>query len=101
MGAFLSVGKGSTEPSVFLEMKYFGGEKKDSSPLVFVGKGKARCLLNCKTLVTSVSNILSFGINQTQITSFISSAFLSYSKLDILTTILIHNNFLCIISQTK
>jgi len=39
MGAFLSVGKGSAEPSVFLEMKYFGGEKKDSSPLVFVGKG--------------------------------------------------------------
>lgn len=40
MGAFLSVGKGSTEPSVFLEMNYFGAEKKDSSPLVFVGKGK-------------------------------------------------------------
>lgn len=40
MGAFLSVGKGSTEPSVFLEMKYSGAKTKDSSPLVFVGKGK-------------------------------------------------------------
>ncbi|XP_073239036.1 cytosol aminopeptidase-like isoform X1 [Porites lutea] len=39
MGAFLSVGKGSTEPSVFLEMKYSGAKTKDSSPLVFVGKG--------------------------------------------------------------
>ena len=41
MGAFLSVGKGSTEPSVFLEMKYSGAKTKDSSPLVFVGKGKS------------------------------------------------------------
>lgn len=40
MGAFLSVGKGSTEPSVFLEMRYSGAKTKDSSPLVFVGKGK-------------------------------------------------------------
>ena len=40
MGAFLSVGKGSSEPSVFLEMKYFGAEDTMSSPLVFVGKGK-------------------------------------------------------------
>ncbi|XP_067036489.1 cytosol aminopeptidase-like [Acropora muricata] len=39
MGAFLSVGKGSMEPSVFLEMKYFGSESKESSPLIFVGKG--------------------------------------------------------------
>ena len=41
MGAFLSVGKGSSEPSVFLEMKYSGAKTKDSSPLVFVGKGKS------------------------------------------------------------
>lgn len=40
MGAFLSVGKGSMEPSVFLEMKYFGSESKESSPLIFVGKGE-------------------------------------------------------------
>lgn len=40
MGAFLSVGKGSSEPSIFLEMKYFGAEESDSSPLIFVGKGK-------------------------------------------------------------
>jgi len=41
MGAFLSVGKGSSEHSVFLEMKYSGAKTKDSSPLVFVGKGKS------------------------------------------------------------
>lgn len=40
MGAFLSVGKGSSEPSIFLEMKYSGAEESDSSPLIFVGKGK-------------------------------------------------------------
>ncbi|XP_078358312.1 LOW QUALITY PROTEIN: cytosol aminopeptidase-like [Oculina patagonica] len=39
MGAFLIVGKGSSEPSIFLEMKYFGAEESDSSPLIFVGKG--------------------------------------------------------------
>lgn len=39
MGAFLSVGKGSVEPSVFLEVKYFGAENMESSPLIFVGKG--------------------------------------------------------------
>ena len=42
MGAFLSVGKGSVEPSVFLEVKYFGAENMESSPLIFVGKGKEK-----------------------------------------------------------
>ena len=40
MGTFLSVGKGSSEPSIFLEMKYSGAKESDSSPLIFVGKGK-------------------------------------------------------------
>ncbi|RMX41300.1 hypothetical protein pdam_00017742 [Pocillopora damicornis] len=39
MGAFLSVGKGSSEPSVFLEMKYSGAKESDSPPLILVGKG--------------------------------------------------------------
>lgn len=39
MGAFLSVGKGSSEPSIFLEMKYSGAKEADSSSLIFVGKG--------------------------------------------------------------
>lgn len=39
MGAFLSVGKGSSEASVFLEMKYSGAKEPDSSPLILVGKG--------------------------------------------------------------
>ena len=42
MGAFLSVGKGSREPSVFLEMKYSGAQESDSPPLIFVGKGKCK-----------------------------------------------------------
>ena len=42
MGAFLSVGKGSREPSVFLEMKYSGAKESDSPPLIFVGKGKCK-----------------------------------------------------------
>ena len=42
MGAFLSVGKGSVEPSVFLEVKYFGAENMESCPLIFVGKGKEK-----------------------------------------------------------
>jgi len=47
MGAFLCVGKGSREPSVFLEMKYFGAEESDSPPLIFVGKGKYKCPVLC------------------------------------------------------
>lgn len=47
MGAFLCVGKGSREPSVFLEMKYFGAEESDSPPLIFVGKGKYKCQVLC------------------------------------------------------
>lgn len=39
MGAFLSVGKGSSELSVFLEMKYSGAKESDSPPLILVGKG--------------------------------------------------------------
>ena len=50
MGAFLSVGKGSTEPSVFLEMKYFGAEKQSSPPLVFVGKGKCSQQHTCSVI---------------------------------------------------
>ena len=42
MGAFRSVGKGSREPSVFLEMKYSGAQESDSPPLIFVGKGKCK-----------------------------------------------------------
>ena len=42
MGAFLSVGKGSRESSVFLEMKYSGAKESDSPPLIFVGKGKCK-----------------------------------------------------------
>ena len=42
MGAFLSVGKGSREPSVFLEMNYSGAKESNSPPLIFVGKGKCR-----------------------------------------------------------
>jgi len=42
MGAFLSVGKGSREPSVFLEMKYSGAEESNSPPLIFVGKGECK-----------------------------------------------------------
>ncbi|XP_006822705.1 cytosol aminopeptidase-like [Saccoglossus kowalevskii] len=38
MNAFLSVSKGSSQPPVFLEMKYMGGVH-DSKPLVLVGKG--------------------------------------------------------------
>lgn len=37
MESFLSVGKGSTEKPVFLELKYEQGNK-DSKPYVFVGK---------------------------------------------------------------
>ena len=36
MGAFLSVTKGSTEPAVFLEIKYKRGEK--ANPIVLVGQ---------------------------------------------------------------
>lgn len=42
MGAFLSVGKGSREPSVFLEMKYSGAKESNSPPLIFVGKGQCK-----------------------------------------------------------
>ncbi|XP_065210972.1 cytosol aminopeptidase-like isoform X2 [Planococcus citri] len=38
MEAFYSVAKGSTEPPVFLELKYQHGPK-NSKPIVFVGKG--------------------------------------------------------------
>ena len=47
MGAFLCVGKGSREPSVFLEMKYFGAKESDSPPLIFVGKGNYKCQVLC------------------------------------------------------
>ena len=39
MNAFLCVGRGSNEPSVFMEMKYFGSSNKADPPLVLVGKG--------------------------------------------------------------
>lgn len=39
MGVFLSVGKGLSELSVFLEMKYFGVKEFDLFFLIFVGKG--------------------------------------------------------------
>ena len=56
MGAFLSVGKGSNEPSIFLEMKYSGAEDSDSSPLIFVGKGKSKIRL-CTVLKDSSYNL--------------------------------------------
>lgn len=38
MGSFLSVGRGSNEPSKFLEIHYKGGKEGDK-PLALVGKG--------------------------------------------------------------
>ncbi|XP_065559737.1 cytosol aminopeptidase-like isoform X2 [Artemia franciscana] len=38
MGSFLSVGRGSDEPSLFLELSYMAGEK-NSKPVALVGKG--------------------------------------------------------------
>ena len=43
MAAFLSVGRGSSEASVFLEMNYFGAEKRHLAPLILVGKGEKSC----------------------------------------------------------
>ena len=63
MGAFLSVGKGSSEPSVFLEMKYFGADDNTSSPLVFIGKGKQNKNYMCVLVNQSV--ILSFAVDDT------------------------------------
>uniref|UniRef100_A0A3Q3R2D9 Cytosol aminopeptidase n=1 Tax=Monopterus albus TaxID=43700 RepID=A0A3Q3R2D9_MONAL len=39
MGAFLSVSKGSEEPSVFLEVHYNGSPDSTQAPLLLVGKG--------------------------------------------------------------
>ncbi|XP_040118323.1 cytosol aminopeptidase-like [Oryx dammah] len=39
MGSFLSVAKGSEEPSVFLEIHYKGSPNASEPPLVFAGKG--------------------------------------------------------------
>lgn len=39
MGAFLSVGKASSEESLFMEITYHGADDNGEKPLVFVGKG--------------------------------------------------------------
>ncbi|XP_020908160.1 cytosol aminopeptidase [Exaiptasia diaphana] len=39
MEAFLCVGKGSTEESLFMEITYTGSSDSSESPIVFVGKG--------------------------------------------------------------
>lgn len=39
MGSFLSVGRGSQEPSVFLELTYNGTGSDDTKPVCLIGKG--------------------------------------------------------------